>query len=80
MAISDFERDWLALTHAVDQIDGIIGGSKLKTANQDDKKSAVIGIVQMLEFEIADDKWTKGGKDTAPLSAGVTRGRTYWSA
>lgn len=79
MAVNELDRDYLQLLHQVDAIDNIINGIRLNNETDEEKKRAAIGIVQMIEHELLDDKYTTGGKDTAPLAAGAARGRTYWN-
>lgn len=80
MAVNELDRDYLQLLHQVDAIDNIINGIRLIDETDAEKKRAVIGMVQMIEHELLDDKYTAGGKDTAPLVAGAARGRTYWTS
>lgn len=80
MAVNELDRDYLQLLHQVDAIDNIINGIRMGEETDAEKKRAVIGMVQMIENELLDDKYTTGGKDTAPLVAGAARGRTYWTS
>lgn len=80
MAVNELDRDYLQLLHQVDAIDNIINGFRLNDETDEEKKRAAIAMVQMIESELLDSKYTDGGKDIAPLSAGVARGRTYWKS
>ena len=80
MAVNELDRDYLSLLHMCDMIENVIGGMKMETESDSDKKKHVGGMVMHLEMEVLDSKYTDAGKDMTRINDTITSGRTYWKS
>ena len=78
MAVNELERDYLDMLHQCDMIEMIIGGQKMESSDDTEKKKNVGQIVMVLEREILDDKYD--GKDLTRINSVIASGRTYWKS
>lgn len=78
MAVNELDRDFLRLLHHCDLIEDIMANRKMATEEDAEKKQNVGNIVQLLESEMLDTKWTDAGKDVTRINEVITSGRAYY--
>jgi hypothetical protein len=71
----DIARDFTAMGHSVELINGIIDGSKMVDDEAEDKQSTVDRNVEHLELMVAKDFWTD--EDMTDVESAITAGNNY---
>ena len=71
----EIAKDYEAMGHSVELINGIIDGSKMADETEEDKKDCVKRNVEHLEIMVAKDYWTN--EDMTAVNSAITSGNTY---
>ena len=71
----DIAKDFTAMGHSVELINGIIDGSKMADDEAEDKQSTVDRNVEHLELMVAKDYWTN--EDMTAVNSAITAGNSY---
>ena len=71
----EIAKDYEAMGHSVDLINGIIDGSKMADDEAEDKQSTVDRNVEHLELMVAKDYWTN--EDMTAVNSAITAGNSY---
>ena len=71
----DIAKDYTAMGHSVELINGIIDGSKMGDEEAADRQSAVDRNVEHLELMVAKDYWTD--EDMTAVNAAITAGKAH---
>ena len=71
----DIAKDYTAMGHSVELINGIIDGSKMSDEEAADRQSAVDRNVEHLELMVAKDDW--GSEDMTTINSAITAGQGY---
>jgi hypothetical protein len=68
-------KDYKAMGHSVELINGIIDGSKMVDEDPQDKKDTVKRNVEHLELMVAKDYWSN--EDMTAVNTAITSGTAY---
>ena len=68
-------KDYEAIGHSVDLINGIIDGTQMADESTEDKEDAVRRNVEHLELMVAKDYWTN--EDMTAVNSAIQSGNTY---
>jgi len=68
-------KDYEAMGHSVELINGIIDGSQMADESEEDKKDCVRRNVEHLELMVAKDYWTN--EDMTAVNGAIQSGNTY---
>ena len=71
----EIAKDYEAMGHSVELINGIIDGSKMADESTEDKEDAVRRNVEHLELMVAKDYWTN--EDMTAVNSAIQSGNTY---
>ena len=71
----DIAKDYTAMGHSVDLINGIIDGSKMSGEEAADRQNAVDRNVEHLELMVAKDYWTD--EDMTASNAAIVAGKAH---
>jgi hypothetical protein len=71
----EIAKDYEAMGHSVELINGIIDGSKMADETDEDKKDCVKRNVEHLELMVAKDYWTN--EDMTAVNSAIQSGNTY---
>ena len=71
----EIAKDYEAMGHSVDLINGIIDGSKMVDDEETEKKDTVKRNVEHLELMKAKDYWTT--EDMTAVDSAISSGNTY---
>jgi len=71
----DIAKDYTAMGHSVDLINGIIDGSKMSGEEAADRQNAVDRNVEHLELMVAKDYWTN--EDMTASNAAIVAGKAH---
>jgi hypothetical protein len=71
----EIAKDYTAMGHSVELINGIIDGSKMADESKEDKKDCVKRNVEHLELMVAKDYWTN--EDMTAVNSAIQSGNTY---
>ena len=71
----EIAKDYEAMGHSVELINGIIDGSKMADEEDADKKDTVKRNVEHLEIMVAKDYWTD--EDMTAVNSAITAGNSY---
>ena len=71
----DIAKDYTAMGHSVDLINGIIDGSKMSEEEAADRQGAVDRNVEHLELMVAKDYWTS--EDMTAVNAAIVAGKAH---
>jgi len=71
----EIAKDYEAMGHSVELINGIIDGSKMADESEEDKKDCVKRNVEHLELMVAKDYWTN--EDMTAVNSAIASGNTY---
>ena len=68
-------KDYTAMGHSVDLINGIIDGTKMADESAEDRQSAVDRNVEHLELMVAKTDW--GSEDMTATNSAITAGKAH---
>ena len=68
-------RDYTAMGHSVDLINGVIDGSLMADESAEDRQGAVDRNVEHLELMVAKTDW--GSEDMTAANSAITAGKAY---
>jgi hypothetical protein len=71
----EIAKDYTAMGHSVDLINGIIDGTQMADETDEDKKDCVKRNVEHLEIMVAKDYWTS--EDMTAVNSAITSGKSY---
>ena len=71
----DIAKDYTAMGHSVELINGIIDGSKMADEEAAERQSAVDRNVEHLELMVAKDYWTD--EDMTAVNAAIVAGKAH---
>ena len=71
----EIAKDYEAMGHSVELINGIIDGSKMADESTEDKQDCVRRNVEHLEIMVAKDYWTN--EDMTAVNSAIASGNTY---
>jgi hypothetical protein len=71
----EIAKDYEAMGHSVELINGIIDGSKMADESTEDKQDCVRRNVEHLELMVAKDYWTN--EDMTAVNGAIQSGNTY---
>ena len=71
----DIAKDYTAMGHSVELINGIIDGSRMDDEEAADRQSAVDRNVEHLELMVAKDFWTD--EDMTASNAAIVAGKAH---
>jgi len=71
----EISKDYEAMGHSVDLINGIIDGSQMADEEAVDRQSAVDRNVEHLELMVAKDYWTS--EDMTAVNAAIAAGKAH---
>jgi len=71
----EIAKDYEAMGHSVDLINGIIDGTQMADGTDEDKKDCVKRNVEHLEIMVAKDYWTN--EDMTAVNSAIQSGNTY---
>ena len=71
----EIAKDYEAMGHSVELINGIIDGSKMADESTEDKQDCVRRNVEHLEIMVAKDYWTN--EDMTAVNSAIQSGNTY---
>ena len=71
----EIAKDYEAMGHSVELINGIIDGSKMAGESDEDKKDCVKRNVEHLELMVAKDYWTN--EDMTAVNSAIQSGNSY---
>ena len=71
----EIAKDFTAMGHSVELINGIIDGTKMAGEETEDRQSAVDRNVEHLELMVAKDFWTD--EDMTAVDAAIVAGKAY---
>ena len=71
----EIAKDYEAMGHSVELINGIIDGSKMADESTEDKQDCVRRNVEHLELMVAKDYWTN--EDMTAVNSAIQSGNTY---
>ena len=71
----EIAKDYEAMGHSVELINGIIDGSKMADESTEDKEDCVRRNVEHLELMVAKDYWTN--EDMTAVNSAIQSGNTY---
>jgi hypothetical protein len=71
----EIAKDYEAMGHSVELINGIIDGSKMADESAEDRQGAVDRNVEHLEIMVAKDYWTT--EDMTAVDAAIVAGKAY---
>jgi len=71
----EIAKDYEAMGHSVDLINGIIDGSQMADETDEDKKDCVKRNVEHLELMVAKDYWTN--EDMTAVNSAIASGNSY---
>ncbi len=71
----EIAKDFTAMGHSVDLINGIIDGTKMAGEKVEDRQSAVDRNVEHLELMVAKDFWTD--EDMTAVNAAIVAGKAH---
>ena len=71
----DIAKDYTAMGHSVELINGIIDGSKMADESAEDRQSAVDRNVEHLELMVVKDFWTT--EDMTAVNSAISAGKAH---
>jgi len=71
----EIAKDYTAMGHSVDLINGIIDGSKMTDETAEDRQACVDRNVEHLEIMVAQDYWTD--EDMTASDAAIIAGKAH---
>ena len=71
----EIAKDFTAMGHSVELINGIIDGTKMAGEETEDRQSAVDRNVEHLELMVAKDFWTD--EDMTAVDAAIVAGKAH---
>ncbi len=71
----EIAKDFTAMGHSVELINGIIDGTKMAGEETEDRQSAVDRNVEHLELMVAKDFWTD--EDMTAVNAAIVAGKAH---
>ena len=71
----EIAKDYTAMGHSVDLINGVIDGSQMADEEEADKKDCVKRNVEHLEIMKAKDYWTT--EDMTAVDSAISSGNSY---
>ena len=74
----EIAKDYTAMGHSVDLINGIIDGTKMADEEASERQDCVNRNVEHLEIMVAKDYWTD--ESMTAVNAAITAGKAYTAA